>query len=242
MYKTTLYALCLLVGVVWCLPEGAIADVSYFDQNIDYWSARSNQNQNLQPSNSKNADAPAAFNWQKYLDPKSDDFFREGDYTPPAPFMEVARNPSDENLRNWFAYIATKNAVAARLSSRMEAFTQAKFQDPSAVDHSANIPIEVKKGEPINIERFFIRFYFDSQCPHCQRMAREIEKLRRLGFQIEARPPLKVPVQYATAEELHRIGIQSVPMLLIADQQGKGVYRVSGYQSAEAVMQGLSGK
>ena len=166
--------------------------------------------------------------------------------------MEVARNPSDENLRNWFAYIATKNAVAARLSSRMEAFTQAKFQDPSAVDHSANIPIEVKKGEPINIERFFIRFYFDSQCPHCQRMAREIEKLRRLGFQIEARqvdengpearPPLKVPVQYATAEELHRIGIQSVPMLLIADQQGKGVYRVSGYQSAEAVMQGLSGK
>lgn len=33
----------------------------------------------------------SGFQWNKYLSPNNDEFFKEGDYTPPAPFMEIAR-------------------------------------------------------------------------------------------------------------------------------------------------------
>ena len=39
------------------------------------------------------------------------EFFKEGDYSPPEPFMELARNPTDENIRMWFQYLDKKNWV-----------------------------------------------------------------------------------------------------------------------------------
>ena len=251
MFKHGLAVHGVAVSLFWCLSANARADMDYFDQGIDYWHAGDPPRSPKHDASHAAEKRPAGFDWQRYLDPKNDEFFREGDYTPPATCMEVARNPSNENLRNWFAYVGAKNAVAARLGERMQAFTQAKAPREANVERPAKPAVAEAAPAAINTSRFLIRFYFDSQCPHCRRMALEIEKLRQLGFQIEgrqvdedappARPPLAVPIQYATGDELHRLGIQSVPLLLIADRDGKAVYRVPGFQSAETVLRALPG-
>jgi predicted DsbA family dithiol-disulfide isomerase len=83
-------------------------------------------------------------------------------------------------------------------------------------------------------------------------MAPEVEKLKDIGFQVEARQVDAAPLatffqkaiteDHATADELQRHGIQSVPVLLIADLKSRAVYRVAGYQSAESVVQTINGK
>ena len=67
----------------------------------------------------KKKEKKKSFKWSNYLDPKNDEFFKEGSYTPPKPFMELARNPSDKNIGNWIAYNKKKNALNQRLQLRM---------------------------------------------------------------------------------------------------------------------------
>ena len=233
------------------LSGTAQAQMTYFDGGIDYWLAQHKpQRDTPQMPSIKTSQIKPRFDWQTYLNPKNDEFFREGEYVPPAPFMEVARDPSDENLRLWFTYIAKKNAVATRLEERMAAFGQDQGTRPPAAAVASPRAEEKPATADLDPNRFVVRFYFDSQCPHCRRMAPEVEKLRRLGFLIEARqvdragaearPALSVPVRYATSDELRSLGIQSVPTLLIADRRGSGVFRISGYQSAESVVRTLS--
>ena len=38
------------------------------------------------------------FNWNLYLNENSDEFFKEGNYIPPAPFMEALRRPTRKNI------------------------------------------------------------------------------------------------------------------------------------------------
>ena len=79
-------------------------DFKYFeDSKLHFWPEQIPINQS--EAAPKTAET---FQWKKYLDPKNEEFFKEGDYTPPAPFIEIARNPTDANIRNWFKYLETK--------------------------------------------------------------------------------------------------------------------------------------
>ncbi len=255
MHKRQILLLLLALWSVDLLADTASAQMSYFDDGIEYWkhltTTKKRTEEQDQAETSKLKKPASQFDWQQYLDPQHDEFFREGDYVPPAPFMEVARNPSDENLRLWFSYIAKRNAISRRLDERMQEFTH---NSPMSREAGPAPPIQAAiepTASPLTVDsqRFALRFYFDSQCPHCRRMAVEIEKLRRLGVQIEgrqvdqgpaeSRPPLAIPVQYATAEEIHKQNIQSVPQLLRADLKSKTVYRLSGYQSADVILRAL---
>ena len=68
----------------------------FFESGIDYWSKPEAVRPATAPS-SKSAVPPTSsqFDWNRQLDPKNDEFFREGDYVPPAPFLALVRNPSD---------------------------------------------------------------------------------------------------------------------------------------------------
>ena len=76
-------------------------DFRYFsDPEINYWK-RSEQGAYVPPATVPTKPAASgsgpnkSFAWEKYLSPAHDEFFREGDYTPPAPFVEIARNIND---------------------------------------------------------------------------------------------------------------------------------------------------
>ena len=109
-------------------------ETRFFSSGIDYWQAKEVPDQtkkNVSPEETpiqeKTKDQEvkqAPFDWQKFSSPKNNEFFKEGDYLPPEPFMEVSRNPSDENIRQWFAYIEQKNNLTERLTRRIDEYVK----------------------------------------------------------------------------------------------------------------------
>jgi len=235
------------------------SDFEYFSKGVDFWNETT---QKPQPSatkadSEKKVEKPEAlkgemadkeaFPWPTYLDPKNKEFFREGDYTPPEPFMELVRNPSDENLKMWFSYVDRKNELAGKLQERMTEYL---------AKHGTSVPPEQKKvtaalkvsTQPIDPRRYRLRMYFNTSCPHCQKMFLTLADLQAQGFFVEARQldrngqvnsKLPFPSELASPDEIAQKNIQSVPLLLIGDLKRKLVYRLSGFQPADAVLNAI---
>ena len=190
-----------------------------------------------------------AFPWHQYLDPKNKEFFKEGDYTPPEPFMELVRNPSDYNLKMWFDYIEKKNELSGRLQTRIQEYVAQKQSSVPSDERDkvlarANV---LPKAAP-NIKRYRFRMYFDSHCPHCKRMFGTLTDLQLHGYFVEARQVdggsgdlrgIPFPIERASPTELKDKAIQSVPVLLVGDLTRKVVYRINGYQTIQQVLNAL---
>ena len=116
--------------------------------------------------------------------------FKEGDYTPPKPFMELARDPSDQNIKNWFSVIEKKNELMRRLQSSFEK-PILKRTDGKMIKPKEKVLLEqqVRSIEPRDedIKRFRFRLYFDSQCPHCEKMMTSMGEIKRRGYYVEIR-------------------------------------------------------
>lgn len=232
-------------------------DFQYFSKGVDYWNENSPAPKETvaKPAPEKRAEnAPPKveegqkepFSWEKHLDPKNKEFFREGDYTPPEPFMELVRNPSDENLKMWFAYVDRKNELAARLHDRMTEYLAKNGGVPA--EQKNVIAALAPKASPIDAKRYRLRLYFNSTCPHCQKMFGTLKELQAQGFYIEARQldreaksltALPFPVDFASPQEAQQKNIQSVPLLLIGDLKRKVVYRLTGFQTTDAVISAI---
>ena len=122
------FSICVLIFNSPALADSsAVGEVQYFkNPEIDFWKKdEAAQNSTIKDHQEKRPTAPtiannkSGFAWNKYLSPSNDEFFKEGDYTPPAPFMEIARNPSDENIENWFRYLETKNELLRNLQEKL---------------------------------------------------------------------------------------------------------------------------
>lgn len=226
------------------------SELQYFDQKIDYW----NEGKVAMPVKdipspiAPETDPKNSFPWKTYLDPKNKEFFKEGDYTPPEPFMEVAKNPSDDNLKNWFEFMRRKNELAARLEARMQEYLVKNQTQPAL---ASQVAVRVAKNEsklPTKIDpsRFRIRMYFDSHCPHCRRMFGVLKRLQDEGYKIEALqvdgdrvPPneIGVPIGKSSLSELKGHGGSAVPYLVIADLKRKALLPgIQGYHDFEEVM------
>ena len=221
-----------IVSTIFVLSSKALLASSYFDSPIDYW----------QNSNSKAEKAKENFNWSKHLDPQEDEFFQEGNYLPPKPFMELARDPSDENIKNWFAMMERKNKLMARMQKNISAYLQKQGGGNTQYLQKVARKLPVTA---IDFKRFRFRIYFESTCHHCKKMMATMKNLQDMGFYVEARqidrkkPQYPVPfvVQFAAKEELANKKIQSWPVLLVADVRRKVIYRVSGYFSSERILE-----
>ncbi len=221
---------------------------NYFLNDIDYWrssekdSARDNATEEQKPKLQKKR---KKFDWSRSLDPQNDEFFKEGNYTPPAPFMELARDPSDQNIKNWFSYIEKKNELSARLQSRVKQYLARNKKEASA---SREILASVAKnsiGPPMPIKRFHFRMYFESSCPYCKKMIGTLKQLQSRGFYVEIRQidpqprmilSLPFPVTKATKKEIKEKNINSWPVLFIADRKKNVVYRLNGFRTSEQVL------
>ena len=245
------------IGVLIILGLGNQAfsntDFEYFGNHIDYWREKEThstpltkrddpKSPNLPPENSE-------FSWKKYLDPKNKEFFKEGDYTPPEPFMEIVRNPSDANLKLWFAYIDKKNELTRKLQERMNEYLA---KNGPSIEPEGQATLKQKLAELPTVapdsKRFRFRLYFDSHCPHCKHMFDTLYDLQKNGFYVEARQVdsdprglegLGIPAAHVMPGEVQAKDIQSVPVLLIGDLKKKEVYRLTGYQSTANVFAAL---
>lgn len=226
------------------------SELQYFDQKIDYWNEGKSSTPVKEVSSpiAAELDSKGGFPWKTYLDPKNKEFFKEGDYTPPEPFMEVAKNPSDDNLKNWFEFMRRKNELAARLETRMQEYLVKNQEQPAL---ATQVAVRVAKNEsklPARIDpsRFRIRMYFDSHCPHCRRMFGVLKRLQDEGYKIEALqvdsdrvPPDEngVPIGKSNLSELKGHGGSAVPYLVIADLKRKALLPgIQGYHDFEEVM------
>lgn len=239
-----------LLSVAFIGARPCMGDFEYFGKGIDYWNdavtaAPKTEGKKPVPTMPGAGKSEGSFAWEKYLDPNNKEFFREGEYTPPEPFMELVRSPTDENLKMWFAYIDKKNELASRLQEKVQEYVSrhgGKIAEPEKADllsQAATLP----KSAP-DAKRYRFRMYFNSQCPHCRRMFETLAALQAKGFSIEARQidtdrelvQGPFPTEKATKDEIGEKKIESVPLLLIGDLKRKVVYRLTGYQSPETVL------
>ncbi len=157
--------------LAWLLSLAMVhaGDFQYFEREIDYWNTKKDPVKTEQAPAVllKKPEPSSTFDWKKHLDPKNPEFFKEGDYTPPDAFMEIARNPTDENLKMWFSYIDKKNQLAVRLQERMSEFLakEGKNLEPAAKE-SLQAQVRSVPRIPPEAKRYRFRLYFDSACPH----------------------------------------------------------------------------
>ncbi len=183
-----------------------------------------------------------SFSWEKHLDPNNEEFYKEGNHKPPAPFIEVAKNPSDRNISLWLRYLDTKSKLAKRLQSRINEYI-------SKNNNLRKIPPKTLEGlkykqNALNTKdynRFRLRMYFESTCPHCKRMMQTLYSLQKKGLYVEAMQlnkgslykanfPLKI--SHANPEDVKKHNITSVPFVLIADLKSKVISEpIKGYQT-----------
>ena len=164
--------------------------------------------------------------------------------------MEVARNPSDDNIKLWIAYIDKKNRLAERLKTRIAEFSgssSASGERQIARERTQEIERSKTSFDPA---RFRIRTYFDSKCPHCMRMLTTLKELQEMGVLVEAlqidrarseqgRFPLATT--FADPTDVKKQGIQSVPLTLIADLKNKTVLNpISGFKTVDEMKGVLS--
>jgi hypothetical protein len=222
-------------------------ELSYFESKIDFWGEKKGPATSAplateETDNSKTGKFP----WKTFLDPKNKEFFKEGDYTPPEPFMEIARNPTDDNIKNWFEFMKKKNELAKRLDERVREYMAKNGQLPPApAAVSPTVPVTDNK-RPLDAARFKVRMYFESTCPHCRRMFGVLKRLQDEGVEVHAlqidRGPVPadekvVPLGLATQDEIKKHGINGVPFLLVADQKRKALLPpIQGFHDFEEVV------
>lgn len=248
----------------------------YFDKSIDYWDLKGSQKtstaigrpQLKTPHPTKDPHQRTEgfknrenkkFDWTLYLNPKTTEdlkeVFREGNHTPPTPLLEVAKNPTDKNIKNWFEFIDRKNKFMARLNQKMSEYLEKTKDLKPSEKKLIKRQVENQRGkiahQPVNPKRFYFRMYFESSCPHCQQMMGELTKLQNMGFYIELRQiddnksyarGLPFKVGKASKSELREKKIDAWPVLFIGDQEKKIIYRVNGFQKASDILMTLQNK
>lgn len=236
--------------------EALAEEVNFFSGGIDYWreaaapTAEPKAPEPQEPAKTvaKTTDADdERFDWRPFLDAKNKEFFREGDYTPPEPFMEIMRDPSDANLHMWFAYIERKNALTQRLAARMDEYVRRNGGSMSQQEKSRveTVASQLPRADPHDYRALRFRMYFDSTCPHCQKMFATLNSLQERGYFVEARQidsgslahiRASVPIQRATPDEVKSFQIRSVPFLLVGDMRKGTVYRQTGFATPEEIL------
>ena len=220
--------------------------ISYFDSDIHYWKKETKQYSKKKVEGKKSPIAPKKeqFSWNEYLNPQKDKFFEEGNYSPPKPYLELIRNPTDENIKNWFKIIDTKNKLLSRLQNRVQEYSSKNKKFAHGAKNKIE-KLESFKSRP-NIERFHFRLYIDSKCPHCERMLETMKLLQKDGYYVEvkqidndykATQGIPLNITPANKEDLHKKDIQSVPVLFVGDLNKKQVFRVQGYRDYHEIFE-----
>lgn len=248
----------LLLGL---FSTTVVASFKYFDEQSEYFEKKARQKKlddNIEKEHEKLTEKMTKkldekFDWKRQLDPNDEslDFFREGDHLPPRPYIEMVRDPSDDNIKKWFLLMKKKNELSRRLAKKMQSYIDRhEVPQPIRGDYQQKVNNLKPAKLAIHPKGFRLRLYYHSACPHCKRMIRTMTGLARRGFYVEikqiddnlaARKDIPFPVTRATKKELEEKQINSWPVLLIGNINNKKVYRINGYQDEATIIQSLGG-
>lgn len=217
----------------------SFAEINFFDSKIDFW-----KDKKVESKQEHIKDSKAKFDWKTYKDPENDEFFREGNYLPPKPFLEVARRPTDKNIKNWMDYINQKNQIQKRFLAALR-----EYQKKNNLGAKANEVLETKISKvnfiPSENSKISISTYFLTTCPACKKMFNTLEILQNKGVYVEAiqidtdkylKKAILVPMRMAEEKEIKGMKESGlgVPYSIIRIN-GKA-QTLSGYQTPESIM------
>ena len=158
--------------------------------------------------------------------------------------MELARNPTDNNIKNWIAYNNLKSSLNKKLQRRMKEYLSKNSEYNPLVLQVLNKKTK-KQKTLFDPSRFRVRMYFDSKCIHCKRMFNTLLELQSRGVYVEAfqiddgvfkKSQFPLPIQRATKFEIKKHNIETVPFTLIADLKKKVLYpAIRGFQSVDGI-------
>ena len=223
----------------------SFAEINFFSKEIDYWNEKNikkNISKATPTSNSKKE--KKEFDWEKYKDIENDEFFKEGNHIPPAPFMEVARRPTKKNIENWLEYINQKNAVQRRFLKEIRKYQASKELSPESKSFLVNQE-KLLNFTPDDFKGVTVTTYFLTTCPACKKMFQSLSELQKNEIYVEAiqvdykkklKSAVDVPVYLASDKEakgLIEAGI-GVPYSIL--RIGKKAFPLNGYQNSQGVI------
>ena len=216
----------------------------FFDTPIKYFDEEKIEKkviESIEKKISKDSESKG-FKWDNYLDENKDEFFREGDYLPPAPFLEVVRRPTAKNILLFEEWKKKKNRLLTRYNEKRMAVLGLKGISANPIIGKGGSSSKEVYGK---LKRYRMVFYFDSKCPSCKGMYQIVNQLASNGVYVEAVrldtgeneiEGLRIPWVKVSANEMSILKISAVPMLMIFEDESKKAFKVVGKKSAEEIL------
>jgi hypothetical protein len=180
------------------------------------------------------------FSWNDQLNIENDQFFKEGDYTPPAPLIEALRRPTKENILNFEKWQEIRNTLLQRYEIARSQFVSKSGMDVPRID-TASLKVDEK-----DLEKYRYIFYFESTCSSCHAMFQTINQMVERGVYVEAVrvdkgegevKGLNLPWSYVNPEELKKMNLKAVPVLVAIDEKTQKAYQMTGRKSIKEILQ-----
>ena len=167
------------------------------------------------PSTSAAPAEPVPLDWSAYSDPRTAEFWRDGDHVPPAPLLELIREPSPENV------------------ARYRAWTKKQLEVAGFVSH---LLAEAEAPPPVSWVGVQVVYFYASSCGYCQKNAPDVLALMRLGADVMPvhldRPSVVYPRSTPwTAEMGTIVAVQGTPTWVLSAEGRRRVVR--GYATVD---------
>lgn len=185
--------------------------------------------------------------WKDYLDPSTDEFWKEGNHIPDQGFLLWAKNPTKENARLYLIRMNMKRNLIHIMYEQQKEANLALIKEGVIADDYDFLSKEVKKDRPkLDLKKSLadthIFFFFSPTCSHCQRQAHDLKGLQNvtplqvIGDNLTHFPDLPDSV-WAEKDDLEKHKIKdSVPVLLIYNNRNHKMLKISGFQSMDNII------
>ncbi len=221
-------------------------ELKYFDDGVSFWGKEEKKTLVETKEVTTEKKEGDKFNWNKYLDIKNDEFFKEGNHLPPAPLMEATRNPTEKNIENFEKWVQLRNEARQRF---IKAFADYKKKNLNVSDEQiAFVNNRLEQVPELNVDnaKYAFTMYYDSNCPHCKRMVHTFKELNARGFftivkqvdngriKDDLSPLVIVQASKSEVQSLIKKG-KGTPTTVVSTKDGK-TYSISGYHPTNQLL------
>lgn len=119
--------------------------------------------------------------WKPYLNPKTREFWKEGNHTPDQGFLLFAKNPNSiKHAKLWLLRMETKAKILGLMQKTVEKAQAQMFRDGLLEDRYFEFQAKSKrKLVSKNFKKFKdLEFYFifSPTCPHCKDLSKKMSR------------------------------------------------------------------
>lgn len=219
------------------------AKAGIFSEGVKFFEDTSSNQKSVEKT-PQTASQKKSFSWNEQLNIENDQFFKEGDYMPPAPLVEALRRPTKENILNFEKWQEMRNLLLQRYEIARSQYVRQTGNNLPVADMPV---LEVSEKD---LEKYHYAFYFESTCPSCHAMFQTINQMVQRGVYVEAIrvdkgegegevKGLNIPWSYAKPEELKKLNLKSVPVLVAIDEKTQKAYQMTGRKSIKEILQAI---